>query len=48
LGNANHGDDSGIFYVDTHAGAGLYEVKALYDPNSWGKEASHKAVGFVL
>lgn len=48
LGNANHGDDSSIFYVDTHAGAGLYEVKALYDPNSWGKEASHNAVGFVL
>ena len=35
--NANRGDDRGIFYVDTHAGAGLYEVKALYDPNSQKK-----------
>ncbi|CAL1169878.1 unnamed protein product [Cladocopium goreaui] len=33
LGNANHGDDSSIFYVDTHAGAGLYEVKEPHREN---------------
>eukprot|EP00435_Cladocopium_sp_Y103_P059561 s917_g21.t1 len=31
--NANYGDASGIFYVDTHAGAGLYEVKEPHKQN---------------